>query len=86
MKPELRLEKEVQENKKLYKFLMKNGAYSKFMVNAANYIKNTNLSEGLIINVIKRGDSPILHAFIWKETSEGKEYWEDLHEKYKHLK
>lgn len=86
MKPELRLKKEVRENEKLYKFLVENEAYDKFMENTINFTKNVVKPEGFIIAVIRRSPNPILDAFTWNVTSEGREYWQNLYENYKNLK
>lgn len=74
--------------KKFYSFLKRNDATSNFLFNFITYHKNgTILNKNEIVNFLvseieKSECSFIDDAFTWSDTSEGFNYWCDLHYKW----
>ncbi len=72
----------------LLKFLIKEKALGKFVSN--NTFEDKWVIKGYT-DAIKKGQVPadrlILAAFVWNETEEGHDFWEDLHQRFeKYLK
>jgi hypothetical protein len=61
--------------KRLAKFLADEGALTRFIDN----LHGSGTSPNFLIEDVSSG-------FVWRNTPEGEEYWEDLHYKYKLLK
>lgn len=57
---------------KLYKFLKERGVYKQFVYNCKKQRSESNVFKGY------KGIEGICSAFIWKETPEGNEFWDNI--------
>jgi len=71
-------------DKELVTFLKRNRAYSKFMRNL-KYVNIEELNDAIAL-AEEKGFlvSPIVTAFIWTETPEGFEYWNNIEDNWSH--
>ena len=72
-------------DKELITFLKKNRAYSKFMRNLT-YKTIQDLNDAVVLAEEKgQYGNPIVAAFVWEDTPEGWEYWNDIEAKWNEL-